>query len=131
MSLFNTYVSCILSYGLKTIFSSGFTLPLLLKTTIFVLFRFTYKSWSLAMTFTEFIRFCKFSTFSLNNVGLMQWESLSPPSHLCSLYVNDIEVELINQGCQFYELKKMELIFIIKSPKLWETYCFCSVSYYY
>jgi hypothetical protein len=28
------------------------------------------------------------------------------------LYVNDIEVDLINQGCQSYELKKIELIFI-------------------
>jgi hypothetical protein len=44
------------------------------------------------------------------NVGHMQVGSVSPL--LYSLYVNDIEVELINQGCQSYELKKIELIFI-------------------
>ena len=43
------------------------------------------------------------------NVGLMQMESLSPL--LYSLYVNDIEVELINQGCQSYELKKLNFFF--------------------
>ena len=43
------------------------------------------------------------------NVGLMQMESLSPL--LYSLYVNDIEVELINQGCQSYELKKFNFFF--------------------
>ena len=44
------------------------------------------------------------------NVGLVQGDSLQP--FLYSLYVNDIEVELINQGCQSYELKKIELICI-------------------
>ena len=46
------------------------------------------------------------------SVGLMRGESLSSPN-LYSLYVNDIEVELINQGCQFYELKKMELMIMV------------------
>ena len=45
------------------------------------------------------------------NVRLMQGVSLYPL--LCSLYVNDIEVELINQGCQSYELKKIELVFCL------------------
>ena len=54
--------------------------------------------------------YSNYSDIFTGNVGLMQGESLS--SLLYSLYVNDIEVELINQGCQFYELKKMELIVI-------------------
>ena len=45
------------------------------------------------------------------NVRLMQGVSLYPL--LYSLYVNDIEVELINQGCQSYELKKMNLFFLM------------------
>ena len=45
------------------------------------------------------------------NVGLMQGESLSPL--LYSLHVNDIEVELINQGCQSYELKKLNLFLLM------------------
>jgi hypothetical protein len=45
------------------------------------------------------------------NVRLMQGVSLYPL--LYSLYVNDIEVELINQGCQSYELKKIELVFCL------------------
>ena len=46
------------------------------------------------------------------NVGPVQGVSLPP--FLYSLYVNDIEVELINQGCQFVSLiiEKIELIFI-------------------
>ena len=45
------------------------------------------------------------------NVGLIQLEFLSPL--LYSLYVNDIEVELINQGCQSYELKKLNLFLLM------------------
>ena len=41
----------------------------------------------------------------------MQGESLSPL--LYSLYVNDIEDVLINQGCQSYELKKMNLFLLM------------------
>ena len=45
------------------------------------------------------------------NVGPVQGDSLPP--FLYSLYVNDIEVELINQGCQSYELKKLNLFFLM------------------
>jgi hypothetical protein len=33
-------------------------------------------------------------------------------------YVNDIEVELINQGCQSYELKKLNL-FLLMYAGIW------------
>jgi hypothetical protein len=38
-------------------------------------------------------------------------ESLSPL--LYSLHVNDIEVELINQGCHSYELKNLNLFLLM------------------
>jgi hypothetical protein len=41
----------------------------------------------------------------------MQGESLSPL--LYSLYVNDIEVELIIQGCQSDELKNLNLFLLM------------------
>jgi hypothetical protein len=37
----------------------------------------------------------------------MQGEALSPL--LYSFYVNDMEIELINSGCQSYELKPLNL----------------------
>jgi hypothetical protein len=45
------------------------------------------------------------------NIGLMQGESLS--SFLYAMYVNDIEIELINQGCQSYELKMLNLYLLM------------------
>ena len=53
--------------------------------------------------------FC--SNFFKCNVGLMQGESLSPL--LYSFYVNDIEMELINQGCQSYDLKMLNLYLLM------------------
>jgi len=41
----------------------------------------------------------------------MQGESLS--SFLYSLYVNDMEIELITNGCQSYELKMLNLFLIM------------------
>ena len=41
----------------------------------------------------------------------MQGEYLSP--FLYSLYVNDIEIELISQGCQPYELKMVNLYLLM------------------
>jgi hypothetical protein len=41
----------------------------------------------------------------------MQGESLSP--FLYALYVNDIEIELIKQGCQSYELKMLNLYLLM------------------
>ena len=52
-----------------------------------------------------------FSNFFQSNVGLMQGESLSP--FLYSMYVNDMEVELLNQGCQPYELKMLNLYLLM------------------
>ena len=48
-----------------------------------------------------------FSNFFTSNIGLMQGESLS--TLLYSFYVNDMEIELINNGCQTYELKSLNL----------------------
>ena len=45
------------------------------------------------------------------NVGLMQGGFLS--LLLYSLYVNDTEVELINHGCQAYELKTLNLFLLM------------------
>ena len=45
------------------------------------------------------------------NVGLMQRESLFPV--LYSFYVNDIEFEKRNHGCQSYELKALNLLLLI------------------
>ena len=41
----------------------------------------------------------------------MQGESLSPL--LYSFYVNDMEIELINSGCQSYELKSLNLFLLV------------------
>ena len=41
----------------------------------------------------------------------MQGESLSP--FLYAMYVNDIEIELIKQGCQSYELKMLNLYLLM------------------
>ena len=49
----------------------------------------------------------EFSEFFSCNVGLMQGESLSP--FLYSIYVNDIEIELITHGIEPYEVKMMNL----------------------
>jgi hypothetical protein len=49
--------------------------------------------------------------FNLSNIGLMQGESLSPL--LYSFYVNDMEIELINSGCQTYELKSLNLFLLM------------------
>jgi hypothetical protein len=38
-------------------------------------------------------------------------ESLSP--FLYAMYVNDIEIELIKQGCQSYELKMLNLYLLM------------------
>ena len=46
-----------------------------------------------------------FSNFFTSNIGLTQSEYLSPL--LYSFYVNDMEIELINSGCQTYELKSL------------------------
>ena len=49
----------------------------------------------------------EFSDFFHCNVGLMQGESLSP--FLYAIYVNDIEIELIKQGIEPYEVKLLNL----------------------
>lgn len=41
----------------------------------------------------------------------MQGESLSPM--LYSFYINDMEIELINSGCQSYELKSLNLFLLM------------------
>ena len=41
----------------------------------------------------------------------MQGESLSP--FLYAMYVNDIEIELIKQGCQSYELNMLNLYLLM------------------
>ena len=48
-----------------------------------------------------------FLDFFSCNIGLMQGESLSP--FLYAMYVNDIEIELIKQECQSYELNMFNL----------------------
>ena len=45
------------------------------------------------------------------NVGLMQKESLFPV--LYSFYINDIEFELIDRGCQSYELNTLNLFLLM------------------
>jgi hypothetical protein len=45
------------------------------------------------------------------NIGLVQGESLSP--FLYAMYDNDIEIELIKQGCQSYELKMLNLYLLM------------------
>ena len=52
-----------------------------------------------------------FSNFFTSNIGLMQGESLSPL--LYSFYVNDMEIEMINSGCQSYELKPLNLFLLM------------------
>ena len=52
-----------------------------------------------------------FSDFFSCNIGLLQGESLSP--FLYTMYVNDIEIELIKQGCQSYELKMLNLYLLM------------------
>jgi hypothetical protein len=52
-----------------------------------------------------------FSDFFSCNIGLVQGESLSP--FLYAMYVNDIEIELIKQGCQSYELKMLNLYLLM------------------
>ena len=52
-----------------------------------------------------------FSEFFDCKVGLMQGESLSP--FLYAMYVNDVETELIKEGCQSYELKMLNLYLLM------------------
>ena len=52
-----------------------------------------------------------FSQIFSCNIELMQGESLSP--FLYTMYVNDIEIELIKQGCQLYELKMLNLYLLM------------------
>ena len=52
-----------------------------------------------------------FLDFFSCNIGLVQEESLSP--FLYAMYVNDIEIELIKQGCQSYELKMLNLYLLM------------------
>ena len=52
-----------------------------------------------------------FSEFFSCNIGLMQGESLSP--FLYAMYGNDIEIELIKQGCQSYELNLLNLYLLM------------------
>ena len=49
--------------------------------------------------------------FSEFFIGLMQGESLS--SFVYAMYVNDIEIELIKQGCQSYELNMLNLYLLM------------------
>ena len=49
----------------------------------------------------------EFSDFFSCNVELMQRESLSP--FLYSIYVNEIEIELIKQGIEPYDVKMFNL----------------------
>jgi hypothetical protein len=51
-----------------------------------------------------------FSDFFSCNIGLVQGESLFP--FVYAMYVNDIEIELIKQGCQSYELKMLKFNYI-------------------
>ena len=52
-----------------------------------------------------------FSNFFTSNIGVIQRNSLSPL--LYSFYVNDMEIELINSGCQTYELKSLNLFLLM------------------
>jgi hypothetical protein len=61
---------------------------------------------------------CNWKAFKYNqinsfscNIGLVQGESLSP--FLYAMYVNDIEIELIKQGCQSYELNMLNLYLLM------------------
>ena len=49
----------------------------------------------------------EFSEFFSGNVGLIQGQSLSP--FLYSIYVNEIEIELIKQGMEPYDVKMLNL----------------------
>jgi hypothetical protein len=51
-----------------------------------------------------------FQIFFSCNIGLVQGES-SP--FLYAMYVNDIEIELIKQGCQSYELTMLNLYLLM------------------
>ena len=53
----------------------------------------------------------KCSDFFECSLGLMQGVSLSPL--LCSLYVNDMEVELIKQNCKCHELRMLNLYLLM------------------
>jgi hypothetical protein len=52
-----------------------------------------------------------FSNFFTSNIGLMQGESFPPL--LYSFYVNDMEIELINSGCQSYEFTSLNLFLLV------------------
>jgi hypothetical protein len=52
-----------------------------------------------------------FSNLFTSNIGLMQEDSLSPL--LYSFYVNEMEIELINSGCQTCELKSLNLFLLM------------------
>jgi hypothetical protein len=50
------------------------------------------------------------------SVGLMQGESLSPL--LYSLYINDMEVELIKQNCKSHELRMLNLYLLMYADEM-------------
>jgi hypothetical protein len=52
-----------------------------------------------------------FSNFFTINIGLVQGDSLS--LLLYSFCVNDMEIELINSGCQTYEIKSLNLFLLM------------------
>lgn len=52
-----------------------------------------------------------YTDFFKNNVGLMQGEVLSPI--LFALYVNDCEMEFINNNCKAVELKELSLFLLM------------------
>ena len=57
-----------------------------------------------------------FSDFFECSVGLMQIYSLSPI--LYSLYVNDMEIELIKQNCKSHELRMLNLYLLMYSDDM-------------
>jgi len=53
----------------------------------------------------------KFSDFYDINIGLLQGEALSPV--LFSLFINDMENELINSNCRSYQLQMLNLFILM------------------
>jgi len=120
LSLFDTYVSNILNYGCevwgydkaddveKVHFSY---LKRILKVRCGVTGKLLNSIKSMYSKLQCCVKFNgHFSNFFTSNIGVIQ-DSLSPL--LYSFYVNDMKIELINSGCQTYELKSLNLFLLV------------------
>ena len=73
------------------------------------------KLWKVIKLLYNHVKSCigvgRLSDYSLNNIGLMQGEVLSPI--LFNLYVNDFVAEVLNSGCTPYEMSSLNLYLLM------------------